>query len=149
MYRRGQFRPGAYVPHSANSDHALWASVVLQARADIEDLPIGSTDYEAAVAFFTSSSPYWRRGRDDIAEHLNTTGETLQRIGRAWVIARRRRAGLPDHPPAPAPRSLPKPAPTVIEAAPLFVPAVLANCLQPRRRRAPADNPFSPFRKFA
>src|SRR4051812_22867591 len=106
-------------------------------------------NYEAAVAFFTSNSAYWRRGRDAIAEHLGTTGETLQRIGTAWVIARRRRAGLPEQPPAPAPKPPPRPAPAAIDAKPLFVPAVLADCLQPRKRCVPADNPFRPFRQVA
>lgn len=130
---------------SFEQDQALWASVVLQAKDDIESLPFGSPDYEAAAAFFVGTSAYWRRGRSEIAEHLGTTGDTLKRIGTAWVIARRRREGLADHPSAPAQKPKPCPVPVPVETKALVIPPALAACLAPRRRlpRSPKDNPFS------
>jgi hypothetical protein len=128
-------------------DRALWAAVVAQARDDIAELPIGSTDYNAAVAFFTSPAAYWRHGRDEVGDHLGLTGETLRVAGTAWVIARRRKEGLPDHPPVPARTAkveAPAPAP-----APLVVPPDLASLLRVRHRREPRANPFHPAYRAA
>jgi hypothetical protein len=126
---------------------ALWASVVLQAREDVESLALDSPDYRAAVAFLTAESAYWRHGRAEIAAYLGTTGDTLQRIGTAWVTARRRREGLSDLPPVP-PR--PQPDETTPPKPVLFVPEMLEACLAAGRgrgrRRPPASNPFHPSR---
>jgi hypothetical protein len=125
-------------------DRALWVAVIQQAREDIEDLPIGSTDYQSAVAFVTSTSAHWRRGRNEVCEHLGIHGDDLLRAGRRWVAERRRSEGLPDQPPAPArPVKLTVVPPRPV-SEPLVIPDSLLAFLPQRRRREDARNPFHP-----
>jgi hypothetical protein len=138
------------MPNQSERDIELWCAVVLQAREDIETLPIGSTDYEAATAFLTSNAAYWRHSRNEIAAHIGVDGDALKKVGTAWVIARRRSEGLPDHPPVVAPQ--PAPARPSLRSAwtappPPRTPLLLRETLKAGRQRTPDRNPFNPFRR--
>jgi hypothetical protein len=119
---------------------------VLQARDDVETLPIDNVDYIAAAAFLSSGAAYWRRARDEVAAHLGMDGDALRRVGTAWVIKRRRAEGLPDQPVPPA-------RPVTVTRAPLVVDPTMARPAHtPRytqRRLPPERNPFNAFRRLA
>lgn len=134
-------------------DRALWSAVVVQACTDVETLPIGSVEYREAEAFLVGTSAYWRRAREQVADHLGISGFDLHKAGLAWVAARRRKEGLADLPDAPRPKSLPSarashPAMATLAAAsaPLVVPPDLERVLRVGRRpaRIPSANPFHP-----
>jgi hypothetical protein len=116
----------------------LWAAVVMQAKEDVEDLPVGSVDYQAAVAFLTSPSAYWQQARADIAAHLMIHGDDIRHAGQRWVITRRRAEGLPDFEPQrpAAPRTLDERLPSA--RAPLVVPAMLRAALGCHARTGPS-----------
>jgi hypothetical protein len=127
------------------ADRALWACVVLQAREDVEHEVFGSTDYDAAEAFLTADTRYWREGRRAVCAHLGVHGDDLRRAGLRWCNARRLREGQPPlafRPPVPNPA----PAAPPLEKTPL--PRLVATFAPPKReRRCPPrwsreNNPF-------
>src|SRR4051812_36772387 len=109
----------------------------MQAKADIEDLPIGSADYEAAAAFLTSPSAYWQRARSEIAAHLSIHGDDIRRGGQRGVVTRRRAGGRADvEPPRAGVAETVAPMPMVRE--PLVVPAMLRAALGYHRTTGPS-----------
>ncbi len=123
------------------SYRSLWAQVVLQARADLEDEPIDSVVFSQAVAFFVGRGE-WAASRANVADWLGMHPDELGRCGERWIAERRRREGLEPMPPvvfgvrseAPLPRLIAVPAPDRQAA---------------KRRQAIAPqrvNPFNPFR---
>jgi hypothetical protein len=132
-----------------SNDRALWSMVILQARDDLADEPIGSIEYENAISFFTAAFGPWAQSREAIADQLGFHADDIERLGRTVIAARRAAEGLP--PEAPSVES--KPA-----AQPAPLPALVAIPAPPpandnRRRRAEhmksLCNPFNPFRHQA
>lgn len=127
----------------------MWAAVLLQAKDDVDGLPIGSRDYHEAAAFLTGETRYWRERREFVADRAGVHEGDLRRAGRAWVIARRRAEGLPDHEPGPTRPEPPPPEPEPLPA-PLVIPPALQRALleaQRRKPREPGRNPFHPASK--
>jgi hypothetical protein len=83
----------------SESDRALWCAVVLQARDDLGDFPVGSIEFNQAVAFFCANGE-WGESRQNVAAHLGLDEFDLRRAGTRWVEARRLAAGLPPLPSA-------------------------------------------------
>jgi hypothetical protein len=81
----------------------LWIQVVLQAKADLENEPIGSVVYDQAAAFFVSRGD-WAISRATVADCLDMHPDELYRCGERWITQRRQREGLPPTP-APTPQS--------------------------------------------
>ncbi len=90
---------------------ALWAQVVLQAKADLDHEPVGSLLFNQAAAFFTSRGE-WAESRAIVADCLEIHPEELCRRGERWIADRRQQEGLaPNQPPAPrstTPKRLPR-----------------------------------------
>lgn len=78
---------------SQQSYRALWAQVVLQAKADLENEPIGSIIYNQAAAFFVSRGE-WAEARAIVADCLEMHPEELSRSGERWIAERRQQEGL-------------------------------------------------------
>ena len=93
------------------SYRVLWAQVVLQAKADLENEPIGSILFNQAAAFFVSRGE-WAESRAIVADCLEMHPDDLCRCGERWIADRREREGLPPEPPRDlrpqAPLQLPK-----------------------------------------
>jgi hypothetical protein len=123
------------------SYRVLWAQVVLQAKADLENEPIGSILYNQAAAFFVSRGE-WAESRAIVADCLEMHPDDLCRCGERWIADRREREGLPPEPP----RSLRPTAP--LELPRLVATPAPAPAGQRGRRGAPArqGNPFAPNR---
>jgi len=73
---------------------ALWGAAVLQAKADVEQQPIGSIDYDYAVAFFVGGGA-WAESRAALADCLDVHPDDIERVGRRCIAARRKLEGLP------------------------------------------------------
>lgn len=73
-----------------NANRALWAGIVLQAKADLEQEPIGSVSYHHAGEFFVGRGE-WATSRAVIAECLDMHPDDLYRCGKDWIAARRLR----------------------------------------------------------
>lgn len=126
------------------SYRVLWAQVVLQAKADVENEPIGSILFNQAVAFFVSRGE-WADSRRIVADCLDMHPDDLSRRGERWIAERRQREGLP-----PEQRSAAR------GKDPLALPNIVALPGPDRRgqktRRGAAQrkvNPFDPFRENA
>lgn len=117
------------------SYRVLWAQVVLQAKADLENEPMDSVLFAQAAAFFVSRGE-WAESRAIVADCLEIHPDDLCRCGERWIADRRRQEGLAPEP-ARAPRS----------KTPIALPHLVAlpgpNRSSPRRQ-APARsvNPF-------
>ena len=70
----------------------LWAQVVLQAKADVEQQPIDSVLYDQAAAFFVSGGS-WAESRGIVADVLDMHPDDLVRQGQHWIAERRRQEG--------------------------------------------------------
>jgi hypothetical protein len=82
----------------------LWAQVVLQAKADLENEPIDSILFDQAAAFFVGGGE-WGKSRAIIADCLGMHRDDLYRRGECWIAERRQREVLD---PKPARVSRPK-----------------------------------------
>src|SRR4051812_20882529 len=71
----------------------LWVAVVLQAKDDIENEPLGSVDFTQAVAFFIGSGN-WAQNRTVIGDYLDLHRDDLEKLGRRCINARRAAEGL-------------------------------------------------------
>jgi hypothetical protein len=126
---------------SQQAYRVLWAQVVLQAKADLENEPIGSIIFNQAAAFFVSRGE-WAESRIVVADCLEMHPDDLTRCGERWIADRRRREGLE-----------PEPKRVSRAAEPLRLPHLVAvSAPEPARRRArrtvaPSANPFDPFRE--
>jgi hypothetical protein len=85
------------------SYRVLWAQVVLQAKADLDNEPVGSLLFNQAAAFFVSRGE-WAESRAIVADCLEMHPDDLCRCGTRWIAERREREGLEPEPPR-APRS--------------------------------------------
>ncbi len=119
----------------------LWAQVVLQAKADLENEPIGSILFNQAAAFFVSRGE-WAESRIVVADCLEMHPDDLTRCGERWIADRRRREGLEPEPKRIGRRAEPVPLPRLVA-----VPAPETNRRRSRRSAATAGNPFDPFRE--
>jgi hypothetical protein len=119
----------------------LWAQVVLQAKADLENEPIGSILFNQAAAFFVSRGE-WAESRVVVADCLEMHPDDLTRCGERWIADRRRREGL-----EPEPKRVSRAAEPVQLPRLVAVPAPEANRRRARRTAAPTSNPFDPFRE--
>jgi hypothetical protein len=119
----------------------LWAQVVLQAKADLENEPIGSILFNQAVAFFVSRGE-WAESRVVIADCLEMHPDDLTRCGERWIADRRRREGLEPEPKRETRAAEPVRLPRLVA-----VPAPETTRRRPRRIAAPAINAFDPFRE--
>ena len=70
------------------SYRVLWAQVVLQAKADVEQQPIDSVLFDQAAAFFVSGGS-WAESRAIVADVLEMHPDDLVRQGRRWIAERR------------------------------------------------------------
>ena len=77
--------------YRGHGEQALWHGVVMQALADLTGQPVGSSDYDEAVAFFTRSGT-WGEARASVADCVGVHADDLERGGRR-VIAQRERGG--------------------------------------------------------
>jgi hypothetical protein len=127
-----------------HSYRLLWAQVVLQAKADLENEPVGSLLFNQAAAFFVSRGE-WAESRAIVADCLEMHPDDLCRCGARWIAERREREGLaPEPPPALRPKTplvLPR-----LEA----IPGPTTSGRRGRRRVAVrSGNPFDPHRATA
>ncbi len=119
----------------------LWAQVLLQAKADLENEPIGSILFNQAAAFFVSRGE-WAESRIVVADCLEMHPDDLTRCGERWIADRRRREGL-----EPEPKRVNRTAEPLRLPRLVAVPAPEAHRRRPRRTAAPTVNPFDPFRE--
>ena len=87
--------------HQEKSYRILWAQVVLQAKADLENEEIGSILYNQAAAFFVSRGE-WAESRLIIADCLEMHPDDLTKCGERWIAERRAKEGLAPEPKRPA-----------------------------------------------
>lgn len=96
---------------SQQSIRLLWVQVVLQAKSDLENAPIGSILFDQAAAFFVGRGE-WAVSRATVADCLEMHPDDLYRCGERWIAERRQREGLPPvvvaAPQARTPRALPR-----------------------------------------
>lgn len=115
----------------------LWAQVVLQAKADLENEPIDSILFNQASAFFISRGE-WAQSRAIVADCLEMHPDDLCRCGERWIADRRKHEGLAPEPARPVRSEAPAPLPR-LEAIPAAAPATS----RPRRVVTPRlINPF-------
>jgi hypothetical protein len=128
---------------AGDTQHAyrvLWVQVVLQAKADLENEPIGSILYNQAAAFFVSRGD-WAESRLIIADCLNMHPDDLSRVGLSWINDRQRREGLE-----------PENLTALKKSEPLMLPrlvAVPAENTRSRRGRGRTPHTANPFRERA
>jgi hypothetical protein len=125
---------------SQQSYRVLWAQVVLQAKADLDNEPIGSILFNQAAAFFVSRGE-WAESRLIVADCLNMHPDDLVRCGERWINDRRQREGLPPEPKR-TPPSTEKLVLPRLEALPA------ANARAGKSGRAAALRQASPFGRF-
>ena len=126
------------------SYRVLWAQVVLQAKADLENEPIGSILFNQAAAFFVSRGE-WAESRAIVADCLEMHPDDLVRCGERWIADRRQREGLPPEPPRSAKSQTPLQLPRLVAT-----PAPTPVSQRTRRNSAVhAGNPFAPHRSKA
>jgi len=131
---------------AGDTQHAyrvLWVQVVLQAKADLENEPIGSILYNQAAAFFVSRGD-WAESRLIIADCLNMHPDDLSRVGLSWINDRRRRKGLEPENLTALKKSEPLMLPRLVA-----VPAENTRSRRGRGRTPHTANPFNPFRERA
>jgi hypothetical protein len=131
---------------AGDTQHAyrvLWAQVVLQAKADLENEPIGSILYNHAAAFFVSRGD-WAESRLIVADCLNMHPDDLSRVGLSWINDRRRREGLEPEAMTVSKKSEPLMLPRLVA-----VPAENSRSHRGRGRTPRTANPFNPFRERA
>src|SRR3954466_10909776 len=131
---------------AGDTQHAyrvLWAQVVLQAKADLENEPIGSILYNQAAAFFVSRGD-WAESRLIVADCLNMHPDDLSRVGLSWINDRRRREGL-----EPEAMTAPKKSEPLMLPRLVAVPAENSRSRRGRGRTPRTANPFNPFRERA
>jgi hypothetical protein len=134
----------------SESFRMLWVQVVLQAKADLENEPIGSVLYDQAAAFFISRGE-WAVSRATVADCLGMHPDELRRCGERWIAERRQHEGLP---PVPAPATRPKAASAILQSGtPPALPRLQALPAPDIRARKPhrklvfrSVNPFDPSR---
>ncbi len=133
-----------HIAEGQQSYRVLWAQVVLQAKADLENEPIGSIIFNQAAAFFVSRGE-WAESRLIVADCLDMHPDDLRRCGERWIAERRRREGLEPEP-KPEPRSQqPVPLPRLVA-----LPAAERGGRKGRPAAASARvNSFKPFRDQA
>ena len=83
----------AYGSGRGHGERALWVAVVQQAIDDVADEPIGSLDWDEAVAFFTDAGD-WAAARTSVADMLEMHADDLVRVGRRIIAERRVSEGL-------------------------------------------------------
>ncbi|PPQ35038.1 hypothetical protein CCS01_09045 [Rhodopila globiformis] len=129
---------------AGDTQHAyrvLWAQVVMQAKADLENEPIGSILYNQAAAFFVSRGD-WAESRLMIADCLNMHPDDLSRVGQQWINDRRRREGLELEQ-----NEAPKKSDPLVLPRLVAVPGPSTHVRRGRTRTPRAVNPFNPFRE--
>jgi hypothetical protein len=126
---------------SQHGYRVLWAQVVLQAKADLENEPIGSILYNQAAAFFVSRGD-WAESRLMVADCLNMHPDDLSRVGQQWIDERRRREGL-----EPEPREASKKSEPLVLPRLVAVPGPNTHARRGRARTPRTVNPFNPFRE--
>jgi hypothetical protein len=135
----------------SESFRLLWIQVVLQAKADLENEPIGSVLYDQAAAFFVSRGD-WAISRATVADCLEMHPDELYRRGERWIAERRQREGLPPTPaPAPQPKtqaSQPRTPPALPRLEALPAPDIRARKAR-RKLVFRSVNPFDPYRASA
>jgi hypothetical protein len=129
------------IVETQQSYRLLWAQVVLQAKADLENEPIGSIIFNQAAAFFVSRGE-WAESRLIVADCLDMHPDDLKRCGERWIADRRRREGLP-----PEPEKAPRPAGA--HPLPRLVASPIRDKMGRKGRPAVRSNPFNPFREQA
>ncbi len=129
------------IKETQQSYRLLWAQVVLQAKADLENEPVGSIIFNQAAAFFVSRGE-WAESRLIVADCLDMHPDDLKRCGERWIADRRRREGLPAEPEQTA-----RPANTRPLRRLVAVPAGERSAR--KARPAARSNPFNPFREQA
>jgi hypothetical protein len=128
---------------SQQSYRILWAQVVLQAKADLENEPIGSILFNQAAAFFVSRGD-WAESRLIVADCLNMHPDDLSRCGERWIAERRRREGLAPEPArAPSSQQQTSPLPRLVA---LPGPDTRGHKIR-REVISRTKNPFDPFRE--
>jgi hypothetical protein len=125
---------------SQQAYRVLWAQVVLQAKADLENEPIGSILFNQAAAFFVSRGE-WAESRVVVADCLEMHPDDLTRCGERWIADRRRREGLEPEPKRASRSAEPVPLPRLVA-----VPAPEPSRRRGRRSLASGASPFDPFR---
>jgi hypothetical protein len=128
------------IVETQQSYRLLWAQVVLQAKADLENEPIGSIIFNQAAAFFVSRGE-WAESRLIVADCLDMHPDDLKRCGERWIADRRRREGLP-----------PEPEKAIRSAGARPLPRLVASPAREKIGRKPrpaAANRFNPFREQA
>nr|WP_294548411.1 hypothetical protein [uncultured Rhodopila sp.] len=129
------------IVETQQSYRLLWAQVVLQAKADLENEPIGSIIFNQAAAFFVSRGE-WAESRLVVADCLDMHPDDLKRCGERWIADRRQREGLP-----PEPEKANRPAGA--RPLPRLVASPAREKIGRKARPAAGSNPFSPFREQA
>jgi hypothetical protein len=129
---------------SQQSYRVLWAQVVLQAKADLENEKIGSVLFNQAAAFFVGRGD-WAQSRLIVADCLGMHSDDLTRCGERWIAARRERDGLAPEPKREAvPAKRRGPLPRLVA-----VPAAEQRGKGRSVMAARAAHPFDPFREGA
>jgi hypothetical protein len=129
------------IVETQQSYRLLWAQVVLQAKADLENEPIGSIIFNQAAAFFVSRGE-WAESRLVVADCLDMHPDDLKRCGERWIADRRRREGLP-----PEPEKTVRPVGT--RPLPRLVASPARGKIGRKARPASSGNPFEPRREQA
>ncbi len=120
-----------------HSYRVLWAQVVLQAKADLENEPIGSILFNQAAAFFVSRGE-WAESRAIVADCLEIHPDELTRSGERWIAERRQQEGL-----APEPVQAPRPKTPLVLPRLEAIPAPTAASQRLARKNSRRTvNPF-------
>ncbi len=119
------------------SYRVLWAQVVLQAKADLENEPIGSILFNQASAFFVSRGE-WAESRAIVADCLEIHPDDLTRSGERWIAERRQQEGL-----------APEAARAPVSKTPLVLPRLEALPAPPTPDRSTPDRSTSARQKIA
>jgi hypothetical protein len=119
----------------------LWVQVVLQAKSDLENEPIGSILFDQAAAFFVGRGD-WAVSRANVADCLEMHPDDLYRCGERWIAERRQLEGLP-----PQPAAEPKSKTPLVLPHLQALPAPDNRARKSRRQLAfRVSNPFDPNR---
>jgi hypothetical protein len=122
---------------------ALWSAVVRQAREDIANEPMGSLEYEEAVAFFTGGGE-WARSRGDVADCIELHPDDLAHAGQHWIEERRQAAGIPEGESGLVPAAAETAIPRADYAGPTLALIKAPPCPPTSWRHRYQRNPFAP-----